>query len=109
MKQILGLVLLLLLVAVPSVVADVDWDEELTTEEEALVDEILEPVMSVYNAIKYIMTVVGVLALVFAGISFVTAGGEQTKKNRAKAMIAGVIVGLILIWVAPTIVEFVFT
>ncbi len=108
MKQILGLVLLLLLVAAPSALAEIDWDEDLSPDEEDLVDEILEPVMSVYNAIKYAMTVVGVLVLVFAGISFVTAGGEQAKKNRAKGMIAGVVVGLILIWVAPTIVEFVF-
>ncbi len=101
-------VLLLLLLAAPFALAEIDWDEDLTSDEEALIDEILEPVMSVYNAIKYAMTVVGVLMLVFAGIMFATAGGEQAKKNRAKAMIAGVVVGLILIWVAPTIVEFVF-
>ena len=99
---------LLLLIVAPTALAVIDWDEDLTPAEEDLVDEILEPVMSVYNAIKYAMTVVGVLVLVFAGISFVTAGGEQGKKNRAKGMIAGVVVGLILIWVAPTIVEFVF-
>ena len=98
----------LLLLAMPLALAEIDWDTDLTAEEEALVDEILEPVMSVYNAIKYAMTVVGVFALVFAGILFATSGGDQSKKNKAKAMIGGVLVGLTLIWVAPTIVEFMF-
>lgn len=60
MKNVLSIVFLLLLLA-PTALAEIDWDEDLTPAEEDLVDEILEPVMSVYNAIKYAMTVVGVI------------------------------------------------
>ena len=64
--------------------------------------------MKIYNFIKYAATIVGVLMLVFAGITFITAGGDQAQKEKAKNMGAGVIIGLILIWVAPLVVRYIF-
>jgi len=61
--------MLIFLVLVPVAFAEVDFDAELTAEEEAQFDEILEPVMKVYNFVKYAATVVGVMMLVFAGIT----------------------------------------
>lgn len=108
MKRILSLVFLLLLFAMPIVFAEIDFDGEISAEDEAQFDEILSPVMKIYNFIKYAATVAGVLVLVFAGITFVTSGGEQVKKDRAKNMAAGVIIGLIVIWVAPLVVNLIF-
>jgi hypothetical protein len=104
-----GLIALLLLLTIPSVLAVIDFDQGLTQDEEDMIDEILAPVMKVYNFIKYTATVVGVLMLVFAGITFVTAGGDQGQKEKAKNMAVGVVIGLIIIWVAPLVVEFIFT
>jgi len=104
-----GLIALLLLLTIPSVLAVIDFDEGLTQDEEDMIDEILAPVMKVYNFIKYTATVVGVLMLVFAGITFVIAGGDQGQKEKAKNMAVGVVIGLIIIWVAPLVVEFIFT
>jgi type IV secretory pathway VirB2 component (pilin) len=105
------LLLLLLLVTLTSslVLAEIDFDSELSEEEEALVDEILEPVMKIYNFIKYAATVLAVMMLVFAGITFVTAGGDSGQKEKAKNMAVGVVIGLIIIWVAPVVVEFIFS
>lgn len=100
---------LLLILATPLVMAEIDFDSDLTTEEEEQFDEILAPIMKVYNFIKYAATVIGVLVLVFAGISFITAGGEQGKKEKAKNMAVGVIIGLGIIWVAPVVVTYIFT
>ena len=109
MKKILWLVLVLSMLLVPSVVlAELDFDQDLTPEEEEQFDDILAPVMKVYNFIKYAASILGVLMLVFAGISFITAGGETGKKERAKNMAVGVVVGLIVIWVAPLVVKYVF-
>lgn len=94
---------------IPSVYAEIDFDGEISGEEQAQFDEILSPVMKIYNFVKYAATVAGVLMLVFAGISFVTSGGEQIKKEKAKNMAAGVIIGLIVIWVAPLIVNVIFS
>ncbi len=108
MKKLLA-ILLLLCLATPFALAEIDFSQDLTADEQATVDSILAPVMSIYNAIKYAMSVVAVLALMFAGVTFVTAGGETAKKDRAKNMIAGVVIGLVIIWVAPLVVQFVFS
>jgi hypothetical protein len=104
-----GLIALLLLLTIPSVLAVIDFDQGLTQDEEDMIDDILAPVMKVYNFIKYTATVAGVLMLVFAGFTFVTAGGDQGQKEKAKNMAVGVVIGLIIIWVAPLVVEFIFT
>jgi type IV secretory pathway VirB2 component (pilin) len=59
--------------------------------------------------IKYAATIIGVLMLVFAGISFITAGGDMAKREHAKNRGFGVVIGLILIWVAPLIVQFIIS
>lgn len=111
MKRLAPIVFLLLLLAImamPLVLGAIDFDQDLTPQEEQQFDQILLPVMKVYNFIKYAATVAGVLMLVFAGITFITAGGEQTKKERAKNMGVGVIIGLIVIWIAPLVVKYIF-
>jgi len=108
MRQ-LAPILFLLLLLVPIVAAEIDFDQGLTQDEEDQIDEILAPVMKIYNFIKYAATVAGVIMLVFAGITFVTAGGEQAKKDKAKNMAVGVVIGLIIIWIAPLVVEFIFS
>ncbi|MBI3032050.1 hypothetical protein HYY69_01135 [Candidatus Woesearchaeota archaeon] len=109
MKKLAPIFFLLLLVAVHVVLADIDFDKDLTADEKQKFDEILFPVMKIYNFIKYAATVAGVLMLVFSGISFVTSGGDTGKKERAKNMAVGVVIGLIVIWVAPLVVKYIFT
>ena len=89
--------------------AAVDFDQQLSPQDQALADQILAPVMKIYNLVKYVATALGVLMLVFAAITFMTAGGEQAKREKAKIMGTGVVVGLIVIWVAPTVVRFFFS
>ena len=107
MKKLLS-VLLLFLFAMPFAFAAVDFNQPLTPQEEQQFDEILSPVIKIYSFIKYAATVAGVLMLVFAGITFVTAGGELAKKEKAKSMAGGVIIGLVVIWVAPLVVNYIF-
>ena len=96
----------LLLLAIPIVLGAADFNQDLTAQEQETLNEILRPVMKVYNFIKYAASVIGVLMLVFAGITVVTSGGDTGKKEKAKNMAAGVVFGLILIWVAPLIVRY---
>lgn len=108
MKKLAPILLLLLLLATPLVLGEIDFDEDISRADERAFDEILSPVMKIYNFIKYAATVAGVLMLVFAGVSFVMSGGDQAKKEKAKHMAIGVVIGLIVIWVAPLVVEFIF-
>jgi hypothetical protein len=69
MKKLI-LVLLLLLLALPLVLAETaPLDTEITAEDKAQFDEILTPVMKIYNFVKYISTVVAAIFLLYAGIS----------------------------------------
>ena len=101
---LLGLALVLS-IATP-VLASIDLSEEISAEDEASFDEILEPVMDVYNFVKYIATAIAALVLVGAGIVFMLSGSDPAKRDQAKNMIMYVIFGLIIIWIAPLIVEY---
>lgn len=109
MKWIIPALLLAMLILPTLVAAELDFSQDITPAEEAQFDQILQPVMKVYNFIKYAATIAGVLMLVFSGITFVTAGGETAKKEKAKNMATGVIIGLIIIWIAPLVVRYIFS
>ncbi len=83
-----------------------DVDTEITPEEQERFDEILEPVVKIYNFVKYIATVVAVIILAIAGISFMTSGADPRKRDTAKGMATYVVLGLLIIWAAPLIVGF---
>ena len=100
-----GLMLLMLLM-LSNVVLAIDFDSNISDEDRNTFDHILEPVMKIYNFIKYSATVLAVVFLVFAGISFIASGGDQGKREQAKMMGTYVVIGLIIIWVAPLIVSF---
>ena len=88
-------------------VSAVDFDSEISNEDKEAFDEILEPVMKIYNFVKYSATVIAVMVLLFAGITYITAGADPGKREKAKNMATYVIVGLVVIWAAPLIVNFV--
>ena len=103
---IFGLVFLLSIIAMQFVSA-VDFDQDISDEDKETFDEILEPVMKVYNLIKYSATVIAVLVLLFAGLSYMTSGSNPGKREKAKNMVMYVVIGLMVIWVAPLIVNFI--
>ena len=97
--------MLLLFLSLPAVMA-VDFDQELSDEDKATFDNILEPVMKIYNFIKYAATVLAVVFIVFAGVTFIMSGNDQAKREQAKMMATSIVIGLIVIWVAPLIVGY---
>ncbi len=85
----------------------VDFNSDISDEDKAVFDEILEPVMKIYNFVKYSATVIAVMVLLFAGITYITSGADPGKREQAKNMATYVIVGLVVIWAAPLIVNFI--
>lgn len=78
----------------------------ITEEEQQKFDNILTPLSKIYDFVKYASTLIASLFLVFAGISYMTASNDISKKDKVKKMIAYIIVGLIIIWAAPSIVDY---
>ncbi len=101
-----ALVLVLTLMAVNLVTA-VDFDQTISAEDKATFDKILEPVMKIYNLVKYVASVLAVVVLLFAGMTYMTSGSDPGKREKAKNMAMYVIIGLIVIWAAPLIVNFI--
>ena len=106
MKNIGILVALLLFLVMPTLVAAYDFEDP-SDEDKAAFDEILEPVLKIYNFVKYIASVIAVVILLFAGVSYMISGSDPKKRDTAKSMAMYVIIGLIVIWAAPLIVNFI--
>ncbi len=62
-----------------------------------------QPICNLYNILKVLGTVVGVLVAAYAG--FILASSQElTERNGAKALLGGVVMGLIIIWLAPLLI-----
>jgi type IV secretory pathway VirB2 component (pilin) len=101
----LPILALLLILSMPVALA-ASFDDDISSSDKQKFDEILKPVMKIYSFIKYAATVIAVLFLVFAGVTFIISSNDPGRREQAKTMAAYIIVGLIVIWVAPLIVEF---
>lgn len=73
----------------------------------ATYDQILQPIQAVYDLVKYAVTIIAGLVLLFAGIQYITSGSDPVKRERAKSMVMYVLIGLAVIWAAPFIVKLV--
>ena len=104
--SIFGIVFLLSIFALNFVVA-IDFDDDISNSDKETFDEILEPVMKIYNLVKYSASVLAVIILLFGGITYMIAGSNPAKREQAKNVIMYVVIGLIVIWVAPLMVNFI--
>ena len=68
-------------------------------------DEILQPLTTIYNLVKYTATIVAGLVMLFAGFTYIASGSDPGKREKAKSIVMYVIIGLIVIWAAPFVVD----
>ena len=95
-----------LLLMLPSVAAQINFNQGISAQDQATFDQILEPVLKIYNLVKYIATAIAVLVLLFAGVNYTMSGSDPHKRENAKSMIMYVLIGLVIIWAAPLVVQF---
>lgn len=63
-----------------------------------------QPICRLYGMIQILGTVAGILVAAYAG--FVLASSHEImEKNSAKSLLGWVIIGLIIIWIAPLLVK----
>ena len=98
------LLLLLLLMISPVLAVDMGT---ISSQDRATFNEILKPVMKIYNLVKYTATIIASIMGVFAGVTYITSGSDPRKRETAKQMIMYILIGLSIIWAAPLIVNFV--
>ena len=100
---VLGLIFLLLII--PQLVS-AQFDDPISPEDQATFDQILEPVLKIYNLVKYVATFIAVIVMLFAGITYILSGSNAGKRENAKNMVIYVAIGLFIIWAAPIFVQF---
>jgi len=71
----------------------------------ATFDQVLKPIQTIYDLVKYAVTIIAGLVLLFAGITYIASGSDPGKREKAKNMVTYVIIGLIVIWAAPFAVK----
>jgi len=103
----LGLFAFILVLMACQLVLAVEFNQTISAQDKATFDQILLPVMKVYNLVKYTATVVAVVVLLFAGLTYMTSGADPGKREKAKNMAMYVVIGLIVIWAAPLVVNFI--
>jgi hypothetical protein len=84
-----------------------EFNQTISQQDKQTFDQILEPVLKVYNLVKYMSTVLAALVFLFAGITYVSGGSDPKKRDTAKNMAMYVLIGLALIWAAPLVVTFI--
>ena len=104
-RGIIDILAVMLVLAVP-IASAIDLNQEPSDADKAKFDQILSPVMKVYNLVKYSATAIAALMLVFVGISYMTSSNDPKKRDNAKSMGTFVIIGLVLIWATPALIGF---
>jgi len=103
-----GLSLIFFFLAIPYSSAT-DFGGSISEEDQDTFDQILEPILKIYNLIKYIITAIASLVLLLAGASYIVSGSDPKKRENAKSTAMYVIIGLVIIWAAPLVVNFILT
>ncbi len=87
-------------------IVSAQFNGTITQEEQQTFNTILEPIIRIYNLIKYAATFIAVIMLVLAGVSYITSGSDPGKRESSKNTIMYVFIGLAIIWAAPWFVQF---
>ena len=83
----------------------VDFNQTVSAQDQATFDQILYPIMTIYNLVKYLASAIAGVVLLFAGISYMASGSDPKKRDGAKNMAMYVVIGLVVIWAAPMVVQ----
>ena len=70
------------------------------------VEEILAPINKIYDLVKGAVSVLGIIAITIAAALYMFSGNNIQSRENAKSMVSYSIVGLVLVWMAPLIVQF---
>ncbi|VVB70445.1 Uncharacterised protein [uncultured archaeon] len=64
-----------------------------------------QPLCKIYSLIKTLGSIVAIIMLAYAGFQLI-ASTDMLDRSNAKNILAGAIIGLIIIWLAPLLVKF---
>ena len=72
----------------------------------ASINDVTAPINKIYDLVKAVVAVIGIIALTIAGARFMFSGDNVQAREGAKNMAAYSIIGLVVVWVAPLVVNY---
>jgi RsiW-degrading membrane proteinase PrsW (M82 family) len=72
----------------------------------ASVSDVTAPITKIYDLIKGVVSIVGIIAITIAGAMYMFSGSNIQNRENAKHMVSYAIVGLVLVWIAPVLVGY---
>ena len=75
----------------------------------AEVDQIVEPITRIYDLVRAVVSILGIIAITVAGAMYMFSGSNIQARENAKGMVSYAVVGLVLVWVAPLLVNYLTT
>ena len=63
-----------------------------------------QPVCRLYGMIQVFAIIGGIIAAAYAGFTLATSH-DLTDRNNAKLLLSGVVIGLMIVWLAPLVVQ----
>ena len=78
-----------------------DLNQPITDAQRQQFDQMLVPVANIYNFIKYTLSFIGAIALLWGAGNIMFSGNDIRKRETGKVIVASAIVGLAITWAAP--------
>ena len=72
----------------------------------ASINDVTAPINKIYDLVKAIVSIVGIIAITIAGAMYMMSGSNIQNRENAKNMVSYAIVGLVLVWMAPVLVGY---
>ena len=70
------------------------------------IGEITAPINKIYDLVKNVVSILGIIAITIAGAIYMFSGNNIQTRESAKSMVSYAVVGLVLVWVAPLLVNY---
>ncbi|MDO8627707.1 MAG: TrbC/VirB2 family protein [Candidatus Diapherotrites archaeon] len=67
---------------------------------------ITDPLNKIVGLLQSIVTIVALIFGILAGLTYMSAGEDITVREKAKGKIIAVIIGLVIVWAAPAVINY---
>ena len=70
------------------------------------IESITAPITKIYDLVKGVVSILGIIAITLAGAMYMFSGSNIQNRENAKSMVSYAIVGLVLVWVATLMANY---
>jgi len=85
-----------------------DFDQPVSEQEKELFKQMFKPLLSLFNMIKFLASIVAGVYLSWGAVNLMTAGDDFKKRETAKQKLSFAVLGMMIIWGIPYFMQFMF-